>query len=164
MNIITAPQPASNAPPPQTVNKGKPTLNSDFETFLKMLTAQMKNQDPLNPIDSSEYASQLASFSSVEQQVLTNDLLTNLSAQMNVMGMSQLAGWVGMEARSSAPVHFNGSPVSLMPTAMPLAEKSFLVVRDGTGDIVQRAEMPGGSKQIDWAGVDDSGRPFPSGL
>jgi len=47
-------------------------ISSDFETFLRMLTVQMQNQDPLNPVDSSDYAVQLATFSSVEQQVQTN--------------------------------------------------------------------------------------------
>ena len=129
-----------------------------------MLTAQMKNQDPLNPIDSSEYAAQLASFSSVEQQVRTNELLTGLSAQMNVMGMSQLAGWVGMEARSTAPVHFSGSPVALDLTPMPVAEKSLLTVRNSAGEIVQRTILPKGAQEMDWAGVDESGRPFSPGL
>ena len=44
-------------------------LTSDFETFLKMLTTQARYQDPLEPLDSQEYASQLAQFSMVEQQV-----------------------------------------------------------------------------------------------
>lgn len=77
----------------------KDAINSDFETFLIMLTTQMQNQDPLNPIDSSDFAVQLATFSSVEQQVKTNDLLTSLGQQFELMGLSQLAGWVGMEAR-----------------------------------------------------------------
>ena len=50
-------------------------LSADFETFIKMLTTQAKYQDPLEPLDSSEYAAQLAQFSMVEQQVLSNDLL-----------------------------------------------------------------------------------------
>ena len=50
----------------------KPVLSSDFETFLKMLTVQLENQDPLNPVDSADYAVQLATFSGVEQQVQTN--------------------------------------------------------------------------------------------
>lgn len=51
----------------------------------------MENQDPLNPTDSSEYVQQLATFSGVEQAVLTNDLLTALMVQMNTTGMAQLA-------------------------------------------------------------------------
>ncbi|MFV2001871.1 MAG: flagellar hook capping FlgD N-terminal domain-containing protein, partial [Paracoccaceae bacterium] len=60
-------------PPEEPAN-----VNSDFETFLKLLTTQLKNQDPLKPVDSSDFAVQLATFSSVEQQVKTNDLLTSL--------------------------------------------------------------------------------------
>ena len=68
----SAPAPATYAPTTETAPN---VISSDFETFLKMLTVQMENQDPLNPTDSSEYAMQLATFSGVEQQVLTNDLL-----------------------------------------------------------------------------------------
>ena len=76
-----------------------PVLNSDFETFLKMLTTQMQNQDPLNPVDSTEFATQLAMFTSVEQQVLTNDRL--LSIQETLLGneLGQAADWVGKLAR-----------------------------------------------------------------
>jgi len=49
-----------------------------------MLTVQMQNQDPLNPVDSSDYAVQLATFSNVEQQVQTNDILRELQSQMGL--------------------------------------------------------------------------------
>ncbi len=65
-------------------------LSSDFETFLQMLTAQARYQDPLEPIDSSEYAAQLAQFSMVEQQVQSNELLQALSAQMSASAIGQL--------------------------------------------------------------------------
>ena len=81
----------------------KAVLSSDFETFLKMLTAQARFQDPLEPIDSSEYAAQLAQFSMVEQQVLSNDLLAQLGAQLGNGAIGQMASWIGMEARTSAP-------------------------------------------------------------
>ena len=51
---------------------------ADFETFLKILTAQIQNQDPINPIDSSDYATQPAAFSSVEQRVLANSHLEKI--------------------------------------------------------------------------------------
>jgi hypothetical protein len=78
--------PATATAPQLSEDTPKATLGSDFETFLKMLTTQMKNQDPLNPVESSEYAVQLATFSSVEQQVLTNDLLTRLIGQSHRAG------------------------------------------------------------------------------
>ena len=73
----TTPATASSAAPAAA----KPRITSDFDTFLQMLTAQMKNQDPLNPIESADFATQLATFSSVEQAVLTNDLLRGLMSQ-----------------------------------------------------------------------------------
>lgn len=84
--------------------------------FLKMLTAQMKNQT-LNPIDPTDYATQLATFSGVEQQVKTNDLLATLQSTMSLTGMAQMAvSWVGMEARSTAKVAFDGKPITIYPT------------------------------------------------
>lgn len=141
----------------------KATLSSDFTTFLQMLTVQMENQDPLNPIDSSDYAVQLATFSSVEQQVVTNDLLEGLAAQMGAMGMAQLAGWVGMDARSSAAGYFDGTPVSLSPSPERLADAATLVVRDASNTIVQRVDVPVSSDTIEWAGVGEDGAPFAAG-
>jgi flagellar basal-body rod modification protein FlgD len=101
----TPPQPA-NRPETQAQNR-EAVLSSDFETFLKMLTTQMESQDPLNPMDSAEFATQLATFSSVEQQVMTNDLLTGLNDQIGALGMAQLSGWIGMEARAEMPVAYD---------------------------------------------------------
>lgn len=75
-------------------------LSSDFETFIKMLTTQAKYQDPLEPIDSSEYAAQLAQFSMVEQQVQSNELLAHLTEQLGGSNMAGMANWIGMGAHS----------------------------------------------------------------
>ena len=152
-----AAQLAQNQP---TIKPAGTTLSSDFETFLKMLTAQMKNQDPLNPIDSSDYATQLATFSSVEQQVVTNDLLRSLGGQMGIMGMSQLASWVGMEARADAPAYFDGTPISLSLRPDHLADQTFLIVRDIDGNIVERTELPPSTLSAEWAGTNADGTPF----
>ena len=66
--LTTAQTAASRAP-------SKAAVSADFDTFLKMMTTQMKNQDPTKPIDSADYAVQLATFSGVEQQTKTNQLL-----------------------------------------------------------------------------------------
>ncbi len=152
-----APAPAAN-PAPQTK-----AVSSDFETFLLMLTTQMQNQDPLNPIESADFAVQLATFSGVEQQVKTNDLLQSLAQQMGIMGMSQLAGWVGMEARVAAPVAFDGTPITLAPDFPPGANTASLVVRNEAGVEVQRLPLLRSSDTIDWAGVTSDGEPVPPG-
>jgi flagellar basal-body rod modification protein FlgD len=74
INTVSSSAATSSAVAPADNGSGA-KISSDFETFLKMLTVQMQNQDPLNPVDSSDYATQLATFSGVEQQVQTNDLL-----------------------------------------------------------------------------------------
>lgn len=141
----------------------KPVIGSDFETFLKMLTTQMKNQDPLNPMEASDFAVQLATFSSVEQQVLTNNLLTGLSGQMGQMGMAQLASWVGMQAQARIPVQFDGFPVTLHSKPVPLADKAQLRVLDANGQVVQTLAMPHTDEIVTWAGRDSAGFSLPSG-
>ena len=111
-------------------------INSDFDTFLKMLTTQVENQDPLDPIKSEDYATQLAQFSAVEQQTKTNGLLEALNAQFGQMGMAELANWVGMEARVAAPASFDGGAISVAASPVTTADRAFLVVRDQSGATV----------------------------
>lgn len=148
---------------PQT-NAQEAVVSSDFETFLRMLTVQMQNQDPLNPTDSTAFAEQLATFSGVEQSVLTNDLLSAMILQMGTNGMAQMADWVGKEARSAAPAYFDGSPITLAPNPAAIADKVELIVFDADGDEVQRMEIPVSSDPIEWAGTQADGTPFPSGI
>lgn len=148
----------------EATDRTRAEISSDFETFLRMLTVQMQNQDPLNPVDSSDYAIQLATFSGVEQQVKTNDLLTSLGQQMGLTGLSQLAGWVGMETRVAAPAFFDGAPVTVFADPPATADASILVVRNEAGQEVFRSpiDRAGGAIQWDGAGVD--GLPVPAGL
>ncbi len=149
------------SPPPALVQK--PMISSDFDTFLKMLTAQMQNQDPLNPIESADYATQLATFSGVEQQMRTNDLLASLGSQMAVLGMSQLAGWVGQEARANAPVWMDGDPVTMQLSPAIGADRAVLVVRNASGALVSREEVSTTPGLYDWLGGDAAGDPLPEG-
>lgn len=142
---------------------GSGAISADFETFLRMLTTQLQNQDPLNPMESTEFAVQLATFSGVEQQVQTNQQLAALSAQFAVMGMAQLAGWVGQEARAAADVWYSGTPVELAPNPADTADQAVLVVRDAEGNLVSREEIPVGTEPYLWLGADAAGDPLPEG-
>ncbi len=139
-------------------------LSSDFQTFLLMLTEQLKNQDPLNPLEATDFAVQLATFSGVEQQVRTNDLLRDLAGQMGAGTLAQYSGWIGMEARTTAPVYFDGQPVMIDPQRASGATSSTLVVRDANGTIVGQAVLPQVSGPVEWVAAGADGAPLPSGL
>lgn len=82
-----------------TSNTNAKAPNADYNTFIKLLVAQMKNQDPTKPMDSTEFVSQLASFSAVEQQTQTNTKLDKMNSSLNnimVDGpISRAEGYVG---------------------------------------------------------------------
>ncbi|MGR3660070.1 MAG: flagellar hook capping FlgD N-terminal domain-containing protein [Paracoccaceae bacterium] len=139
-------------------------ISSDFETFLKMLTVQLQNQDPLNPVDSSDYALQLATFSSVEQQVKTNDLLSALGQQMGLIGLSELSGWVGMEARVAAPAYFDGEPITVFAEPPATADAAILVVENSAGEEVFRSSIDVTSGSFQWEGNGVDGQPVSAGM
>jgi flagellar basal-body rod modification protein FlgD len=141
----------------------KSVISSDFDTFLKMLTTQIKNQDPTNPMDSSDFAVQLATFSGVEQQVRTNDLLGDLGAQFGVMGMSQLGAWVGQEARAPGPVWLGDRPVTITYESAAGADRAVLSVRNAQGVVVGREDVSLGKGPYDWQGMAFDGTPLPDG-
>ncbi len=139
-------------------------ISSDFETFLQMLTAQARYQDPLEPLDSTEYASQLATFSSVEQQVKTNDLLTAMATQLGAGNMAQFAGWIGMEARTTAPTYFDGSSITISPNPAAVAQNVQLVAIDSSGAEVQRIDLPVSADPYEWTGTAEDGSALSNGL
>lgn len=149
-----SPQPAQPAP-------SRGTIDSDFETFLQMLTVQMQNQDPLNPIESSDFATQLATFSGVEQQTRTNQLLEAMADRLGAGVLQETAGWVGMEALVEMPLTYDGAPVELGLTPMPEAEAAELVVRDATGREVGRKAIDPRADRLVWDGTTDLGKLAP---
>lgn len=140
------------------------TISSDFTTFLKMLTTQLQNQDPTDPIESSDYAAQLANFSQVEQQVKTNDLLTAISETLGLSGLSQYSDWVGMQVLSTGGTTYDGvTPVSLSGSASTDADQAVLVVSDSSGNEVARQTVLTSATSFEWDGTDGSGNALPAG-
>jgi len=169
MDVQTQTQAQSAASPsaaavPASRDSGSGALSSDFQTFLVMLTTQLKNQDPLNPLESQDFAVQLATFSGVEQQVKTNELLQSLGSGLGASGLSQLAGWVGMEALVDAPAAFAGAPLTLAPEIAPGADAAELTVTDAYGRVVSREALPLGADRVEWAGTGADGQPLPPGF
>lgn len=138
--------------------------SSDFQMFLKMLTAQMKNQDPMKPIDSTDYATQLATFSGVEQQVRTNDLLAQMAGQFGGGGIAQFASWVGMEARAPVAAPFSGSPITLFASPDQTADQAILVGYDQQGNAITRQPIGVAPGEVQWSGKLADGRTAAGGV
>ena len=142
-------------------SEGRGAISSDFETFLQMLTAQLRHQDPLNPMESNDFAVQLATFSGVEQQVLTNELLAEMTG--GAAGGGVQAGWIGLDALSPAPAFFDGAPLSLEFEPQDGAAAAALVVEDDLGIEVGRYPVDPSEGRVTWAGTDGAGAPLPEG-
>lgn len=160
--------PITAGPPNTATNNTGPStasaISSDFDTFLRMLTTQITNQDPLSPMDSEQFAVQLATFSGVEQQVRTNELIEALAAQMGGSDFSQMASWVGMEARAPMPTHFDGAPLLVTPPTSFVGNRHDLVAYDTNGTELWRGAHTPGSGSVQWDGQLPNGQTLPPGL
>ncbi|MDD7971736.1 flagellar hook capping FlgD N-terminal domain-containing protein [Roseinatronobacter alkalisoli] len=123
----------SSAPP----TKSGFSDGSDFAMFLRMLTTQMQNQNPLNPVEASDFAVQLATFSGVEQQIQTNQLLGRLADQMI---FSDLANWLHKDVATDAPIYFSGAPLTV--NAPPVAHSTSRDVVISSVDGRELARVP----------------------
>ena len=139
------------------INKSRSSLASSEETFLKLLTTQMKNQDPLSPMDSNAFTSQIVQMTGVEQQLMTNDLLSALVG-MNNSGLTDAVNMMGKQvtAESGSSVLKAGEATwTYNQTRAATAVK--LEVLDQYGKTVATilpTDMSGGDHVFKWDGKD----------
>src|SRR6478752_7064335 len=94
--------PAASTAAAQTADKtalGRADLATNFNTFLSLLTTQLKNQDPLSPLDSNQFTQQLVQMTGVEQQLNANDLLKQLVANTSG-GVSTAVSLIGKNVKA----------------------------------------------------------------
>jgi flagellar basal-body rod modification protein FlgD len=133
------------------------------DAFLKLLVAQLKNQDPLNPQENSEFVAQLAQFSSLEQTVGINDRLDQLSLQNQGLQNSQVVDLVGKTATVKGDIVTLKGGGTIVPINFKLdgaAAQSIVTIRDGSGRDVRTIEVgprPAGTVTVQWNGQDDNG-------
>ncbi len=133
-------------------------LSADFDTFLQLLTAQMQNQDPLEPTNNTEWVAQLASFSSVEQQIEANEKLTDIKDVLGIETAEGLGSWIDKQVLVDGGLaNFQGEPVGIEFEPTADAEKSNLIVRDEAGAIVGRVSIPTGASEFTWDGTYGNG-------
>ena len=127
-------------------SQAKDKAASDFQSFLSLLTAQLQNQDPLSPLDSTQFVEQLASFSAVEQQIATNSLLEKMVSSSEVTGLEGATQWIGREV--DAPVSqfkYEGEPVEFSLPQSADGVASEVVVHSASGAIISQAQLSAGA-------------------
>ena len=146
--------------------KARTTLSSNFDTFLTLLTAQLSNQDPLNPVDSAQFTQQLVQYSQVEQQIQTNDRLTSLLDQNSAASGAAAVAYIGKTAMINSPVSALADGEARWTYATPNAEGGVtLSVADASGREVFRTTRSAAAAEQSfvWNGRDNSGARLPPG-
>src|SRR3982751_4236209 len=92
------PLPTKDASGASLTSTAGSTLAGNFQTFLTLLTTQLQNQNPLDPLDTNQFTQQLVQFAGVEQQLKTNDQLTSLVSLQQTPQATQALGFVGKTA------------------------------------------------------------------
>lgn len=139
----------------------------DKESFLKLLVAQISNQDPLAPQESEQYMQQLTQFSTLEQMMNLNEGVENLAVGQLSNNNQEALRFVGREvvARGDQITLEGNDQVPIRYQTEASAETVTITVYDAAGEAVKQVEVPAdrGSGTFQWDGTDDDGTPLPNG-
>ncbi len=151
--------------PPGGVKKD--TVAESQERFLKLLITQMKNQDPLNPMDNAQITSQMAQLSTVSGIDKLNDTLQALSNSMIASQSLQAASMIGrvVMVPGNTIELSNGQAVGAVNLTRP-ADSLSVVISDAVGNVVRNIQMgseSSGDAVFKWNGLNDAGQPVAAG-
>lgn len=126
-------------------------LSGDLDTFLKLLTTQLQNQDPTAPMDADQLTQQLVQFSTVEQQINTNNTLQQLLSLQQASQLGEAAGLVGERVAVETdrlPLQSGSATVNLPAAAT--ARIARIEVRDASNLLVRTSDVTLGTAPMAW--------------
>ena len=150
-----------------TQTQAQKTLSGNFDTFLKLLTTQLQNQDPLEPLDSTKFTEQLVNYSQVEQQINTNSNLESLIGLSKSSAGANAVGYLGKTALTKGDATSLEGGTAKWRYALPKDATTLeLAVTDQNGRVVRT--LTGGDKtvgthEIAWDGKNNAGTAMPDG-
>ena len=150
---------------PATTDVASNTLAGNFNTFLQLLTTQLKNQNPLSPLDTNQFTQQLVSFAGVEQQINMNTQLKTMVALQQSAQATQALNFVG------ATVAVNGTGAQMVNAqaqwtyAPTSAGTATFTITNSTGQTAfsQTGPVQPGALQFVWNGIGNTGQQWPDG-
>lgn len=151
----------------QNTTNSQVTLADDFSDFLTLLTTQLQNQDPTDPLDTNQFTEQLVQFSQVEQQINTNQKLDDLVALQLNSAITNALGYVGLDVSYiSAEIPFDGQTAAPIRYSLDTdALVANINIFDESRNLVFSgpAETTAGVHDFQWDGTDLLGQPVPEG-
>lgn len=149
------------------INNSRTSLANNEQTFLKLLTTQLKNQDPLSPTDTTQMTQQITSMTGVEQQLVTNDLLAALVGMNTGTGLSEGVNMIGKQITATSANSTLKDGKATFSWTQPGASSSLTVeVKNPAGKVVRTLtpdDQKSGDHTLTWDGKDDSGAQLPDG-
>jgi flagellar basal-body rod modification protein FlgD len=142
------------------------TLAGNFDTFLTLLTTQLQNQDPMNPMDSNQFTQQLVEFSQVEQQINTNDNLKSLISLTQGRSATDAVGYLGKAVSvSNGNASLSGGAAHWNYALGAEAAKATISIQNAAGTVVYTgpADATAGAHAFDWNGKDSNGNELADG-
>ena len=164
--VLDLTSPTMNIPPSTVTALGSSALGKD--EFLKILVAQLANQDPTQPQDSTQFVAELAQFSSLEQQQQTVTNLNSLLMGQATANQTAASSFIGKDVTYvGGTMHFDGTDaVSGTATLATPADKVTIAVTDGAGNVVRTLQLGAqgaGNLTASWDGRNDQGVLVPAG-
>lgn len=138
----------------------KASLAGNFDTFLQILTTQLKNQNPLDPMDTNQFTQQLVQFTSVEQQLKTNEYMQALLAANQSNSATDAVSFIGKSVTASGKVSELVNGKATWSLSLPeAAETATVTVTDKDGNVVhtEQGSMPAGQGGYSWDGIKSDG-------
>lgn len=149
------------------INNGRTSMANNTETFLKLLTTQLKNQDPLSPTDTTQMTQQITQMTGVEQQLVTNDLLAALVGMNTGTGLSEGVNMIGKQVTAVTDTSTLKGGKATFSWTQPGASTSLTVeIKNASGKVVRTLtpeDQKSGAHTITWDGKDDSGKQLDDG-
>ena len=162
----TTPSTASSSSSSSLSSSTGTTLAGNFQTFLTLLTTQLQNQNPLDPLDTNQFTQQLVEFASVEQQLKTNDQLTTLVSLQQTTQATQALGFVGKTAVVSGNTAALTSSSATWQLNVPSASTVNISIANSQGQTVFTGNYPanaGNGQPFTWNGQGNDGTQWPDG-
>lgn len=142
-------------------------FSTDYTTFLNLLTAQIKNQDPLSPMDTTEWTNQLVQYSSVEQQIKANGYLETIAGNNSQNSMNAAVGYIGKTVTADQDIAaLKDGEADWQYALSAEAASATLSISDSEGNVVWSGSAPdlaAGIHDFNWDGKDSAGKDLPAG-